>query len=141
MIFFDPQPVPKEPPRHLPSQVEQAMREAYKARDSRSFTAAAIMTRKAIELALDHIGVEGGSLSQRINRARADGLIAASLADWAHEVRLIGNDAAHGVMLDPESAEHRAEVDQALSFAEMFLQYTITLPEEIRLRRKKKDGD
>ena len=134
LVDIFPKPTPREPPRHLPENVERAMREAYRGLDGRAPTSAVIMARKAVELALDHLGVPAGRLAERIDRARGMGLIAPALADWAHEIRLMGNEAAHSDMLDPD--EDRAEAEEAISFTEMFLQYTITLPEEIRRRRE-----
>jgi Domain of unknown function (DUF4145) len=51
------------------------------------------------------------------------------MRSWAHQVRLIGNDAAH------EAAEPSSEdIDAMAAFAETLLKYLFTLPAEVKAR-------
>ena len=54
------------------------------------------MFRKAVDTALTAKFPDiHGSLAQRIQRAADDGLLTADMAEWAHSIRRLGNDAAH----------------------------------------------
>lgn len=134
---FQPEPAIKEPPRHLPDDVDKAMRQAYalekqKSKDKEMFEPTVIMARKAVERAIGHIAPDlSGPLGARLKALRKRGDIPQSLLDWADEVKALGNSGAH----DAESTAEDAR--QAVGFAEMFLTYAFTLPEEIRRRRKR----
>ncbi|RMD63064.1 DUF4145 domain-containing protein [Candidatus Parcubacteria bacterium] len=136
LVDFFPKPELKEPPRHLPDDVDKAMRQAYaleirKAKGQEMFEPTVIMARKAVERAIGHIAPDlSGPLGNRLKALRKRGDIPQALLDWADEVKALGNIGAH----DTETTEEDAR--QAVSFAEMFLTYMFTLPEEIRRRRK-----
>jgi Domain of unknown function (DUF4145) len=57
-------------------------------------------------------------------------LITRELKDWAHEIRLGGNDAAHD-----EDRLEEAEADELLDFVELYLTYVYSLPKRL-LERK-----
>jgi hypothetical protein len=51
------------------------------------------------------------------------------MQSWAHQVGLIGNEAAH------ETAEpSKKDIDAVASFTETLLKYLFTLPAEVRAR-------
>jgi hypothetical protein len=61
----------------------------------------------------------------------AKNLLTPDLKDWAHQVRLGGNDAAHDE--DPYTQE---EAEELLSFADLYLTYVYSLPGRLKLRRE-----
>lgn len=69
-------------------------------------------------------------LNARINKLKADQTITAEMADWAHIVRLEGNESAHS---DEETTKEEAQ--ELIDFTETFLLYAFTLPEMVRIRR------
>ena len=83
------------------------------------------MFRRALELAvrkLDPDAPKRATLIERIERLSND-VITPAMKQWAHQVRLGGNDALH----DPE--EFTIEEAQILrTFADLFLTYAFTLP-------------
>ena len=86
--------------------------------------AAGTMFRKALDTALTakFPDIEG-RLVQRIEKAGKAGLLTADMAEWAHEIRRLGNDAAH------EDEPFSAEDARALhAFTELVLRYLFTLP-------------
>lgn len=59
-------------------------------------------------------------------------MIPEAVATWAHEIRGIGNGAAH----DAEEPS-KDEVDAAAEFVEAFLTYAYTMPAKIANRKSK----
>ncbi len=55
------------------------------------------------------------------------------MREWAHEVRLIGNESVHDDA--PISAEDASDIAH---FAELFLTYTFSLPGRLAERRARK---
>lgn len=134
-------PSPPEPSTvaHLPRGVQIAFEEAEQAyvRDHR--TAAALSYRAAMERALKSLQPDGkGKLFQRIDALAPtipDALIAA-----LHEIRFLGNDAAHEI-----EDVGAAELTAAREFLRLFFIYTFALPAEVKLaveaREMKKQAD
>ncbi|WBT07594.1 DUF4145 domain-containing protein [Brevundimonas vesicularis] len=93
--------------------------------------AAATMFRRALDLALkDRFPDLKGDLNKKIIKLAQDHVIPQSLADWAHEVRVIGNDGAH----DLEGCTHEDAV-AARDFVDAVLRYLFSLPGMIEARR------
>ena len=91
---------------------------------SGQWDAAGTMFRKALDTALTAKFPDiKGSLAQRIQKAADDGLLTADMAEWAHAIRRLGNDAAHD---DEPFSEEDARVLHA--FTDLVLRYLFTLP-------------
>lgn len=131
LITIYPKPKPATAPKFTPPSIANLYLEATTCQKTKTFTAAAIVARKTIEVAVNQLGGTGSNLLKKIDHLATEHLITQSLAVWAHEIRLIGNDAAHE--LEPPTAE---DVQQAIFFAEMFLTYAFTLPGMLEERRK-----
>ena len=90
-----------------------------------------MMSRKVLEVAVKALDPKGeGSLYKRIENLAKKNLITPDIKDWAHIIRDDGNTAAHEE--EPVTKEFAQEL---LSFAEMFLMYTFTMPNMIKERR------
>lgn len=86
--------------------------------------------RRALELALKEKAPDlSGTFYKRIEAMSADGRLTKDVAEWAHAVRILGNDAAH------EDVEPSADdiVDLA-AFTRVVLEYLYTMPTKV-LRR------
>jgi len=94
--------------------------------------AAASMFRKAIDVATRELdpSTAGKLLAARINLLASNGKLTEDLKDWAHLIRLDGNQGAH----DDEELTH-AEIDQLKDFTRLFLIYTFTLPAQVLARK------
>jgi hypothetical protein len=86
--------------------------------------AAAIMFRRSIEIAVKSLpnAAQSGNLKKRIDDLPAN-IATPAMKEWAHQVRLDANDAAH----EPEEFSED-DAKQLHTFAEMFLTYAFTLP-------------
>jgi hypothetical protein len=81
--------------------------------------------RSVLEVALRNLGYENGNLLSRIEKARADGILTESMKNWAHRIRMDGNEAVHEL----ESSD--AEAAEFVSFLRLFLEVTFVLPERV----------
>lgn len=68
---------------------------------------------------------------QKLQRLKPNEDLPAELVEWAKEIKNYGNVAAHEL-----EAPALSEVIGLRDFTELFLEYTYTLPQELRRRRK-----
>lgn len=123
--MFPRRPTP-EAIESLPAQVRSAYMQAEEAFTSGSLGLAAAMAYRAtIERTLRHLDPAGqGTLYRRIEAM--NGTLPAGLIDLLHEVRFLGNDAAHEDE-DPSAEDVAAGRD----FTRLFLLYMFELPERV----------
>ncbi len=89
------------------------------------------MFRKSLDVALKRIHPEGkGMLQKRIDALPQELGITPAMKEWAHEIRDLGNDAAH-----EEEPFSEAEARSLHAFTEMFLTYAFTLPGMLKERK------
>lgn len=128
-----PEPPKPQIPEHIPEAAERALLQA-----ERNFMfegneeAAAAMYRRALEIALKQRFPEvDEKLVKRIEKLVADGEITRQLGDWAHQIRLIGNDAVHEV----ENVA-RADLMALRGFTDAVFRYVFTLPAIVENRKR-----
>ncbi len=107
----------------VPKYVVQVYREAKTNAATKSYISATIMVRKAIESIAKESGYAKGTLAEKIDRMKCDGIIDSKIAEWFHLLRLEGNDAAH---------QHEYIVDEydaldCIAFLEAIVQNVFTL--------------
>lgn len=132
-------PAPEAPkaPDHVPAAVARVFVQARDSQRRQQFDTAAMAYRKALDVALKLYEPEiGGMMNQRINALADKHALTPALKDWAHHVRLIGNEGAH----EPEEPT-KQDVDDLEAFTESVLEYLFTLPERIRIRRARTEGE
>lgn len=119
-------------PPHLPKPIERAFFSAETSfRLPHMEEAAAAMYRRAIDLAVQTFAPGGkDDLMHRIGRLAQENILPGTMKDWAHQVRLIGNNGAH----DMDGVE-RNDLIAAQGFTDALLRYLFTLPIEVQLRR------
>ena len=83
----------------------------------------------AVDAMLKEKEYKTGTLNERINKAAKDNLITASMAQWAHEVRLDANDQRHS----DENAQLPTAKDVKLTFefATAFAEYLFVLSSKV----------
>ena len=79
----------------VPDSVRRAYEQAQRSFLTSSFDACALMCRRSLEALCTSFNVEGEKLAAKLKTLAARGIIEARLVDWAHGVRLVGNEAAH----------------------------------------------
>lgn len=129
-------------PPFLPAVLEHSYSDAEFNFQSERWKSAAQLYLQSLEFAcllLKHEGneekaeiesLEKKDLTTRINDLFKDGTITASLKEWAHQIRSIGQYHKHRYV---ESDE--IDCGDLRSFVEMFLRYTFSIPGQIDDRR------
>lgn len=109
----------------LPEEVMRDRDEAWSCYHGGDLRASVIMGRAAIQRAARTLKASGGGLKAEINDLRQKGTITQSLKEWADEVRIAGDEAAH-----PEDLGEvkREEAEESLTFMDAFLDHAIALP-------------
>ena len=87
--------------------------------------------RDVLEAALKTLPEVSGrmSLFDRIDALASKGRLTKELKEWAHAVRLLGNESTH------ESRPTKEQAEELLHFVEMLFQYLFTLPKMVEQLR------
>ena len=118
-----PKPADTSAPEHTPENVGRFYKQGME-NLSKNWDAAGTMFRKALEAGLKAKWPnEKGSLFGRIDSVAAQGGLTKDMKEWAHQIRLIGNDAAH-----EEEPIERKQAQEIATFTRLFLLYAFTLP-------------
>lgn len=118
-------------PDHTPDRIAAAFVEAQDNLKRGTLETSQLLCRKALDLATKElIGNDNDTLFRRIENLAARNLITPQMAQWAHLVRIQGNESAHS---DETSTEEEAQA--LLDFTETFLLYAFTLPEMVRIKQ------
>lgn len=129
-------------PEHVPAPIARNFVEATDNLRRRNYTSAGMMFRKVLDRATRELAPEGDaealakkSLYDRINALTDARELTPAMRDWAHVIRLEGNEAAHDDDTDAVTAA------QLQAFTELFLIYAFTLPERVREHTSKGDAN
>lgn len=95
---------------------------------SKSFSASlyepcVLMCRKCLEATCKDLGASGRDLNSRLSALHQSGHIDERLLEWAHGIRLLGNEAAH----DPDTTITKTDARDVLDFTEAILIYVYSL--------------
>jgi len=125
------------PVENLPLAIRTAYEQAIRSFDVALYEPCVLMCRKALEVVCKSLGATGKNLYQRIEKLKVLRYIDQRLLDWSHEIRSIGNDAAHDI-------DAEITVDDArdiLDLTEAILLYVFSLNsrfDEYKKRQEKK---
>jgi hypothetical protein len=120
-----------------PERVASAYAQAAKALEVESWDAAGAMARRAVQAAIRNLGANPGNVKAEIDELGKAGVLAPSLVQWAHEVRVLAQVAAHPDEDEPPVSAEDAR--DAVEFTKLFLTYVYSIPaeiEELRERRR-----
>lgn len=138
-VAIFPSPPKTEVPEHTPKNVGNYFRQGRESLVSGNWDAAGVMYRKALETCLKQKFPQynrNDSLYKRIERAEMDGALTKDLAEWGHQIRILGNDAGHEE--EPFARHDAQELDR---FTEMLLLYLYTLPGWLSAAREGSEED
>lgn len=125
-----------QPGRQVPEEIREAFLEALTAYRAGAHTASAIMCRKTLEGVCESEGVKEGTLYASLEAMRDTGIIEDRLYEWADELRLVGNEAAHDVHV----TVGQEDAKDAIQFTHAILEYLYTFRkafQQFRERRRK----
>ena len=131
LVDYYPREAAQAAPEHVPTNIASFYLQGRGGLARGHFDAAGSMFRKALDTALKAIHPEGkGVLAKRIDALPADKGVTPAMRSWAHEIRELGNDAAHD-----EDPFTKPEAEMLQAFTEVFLTHAFTLPGMIEARR------
>jgi len=136
--FSEPYRLFPSPARSLGPAVPETIRRTFsgaeKCHRAGVYEACVLMCRKVLEQICLVQNASGKNLAQMIDALKASGVIDKQLYEWADELRLAGNQAAHDVDANLDSTD----AGDLLDFTEALAEYIFTLRkkfEEFQLRR------
>ena len=111
-------------PEHTPENVAEFYRQGMENLPG-AYDAAGSMFRKVLDTGLKakFPDIKKGNLKERIQKAADRHELTPELAEWAHQIRLDGNDAAHD-----EEVFSEGDVKRLQTFTELVLIYLFKLP-------------
>ena len=108
---------------HVPAKIRDDFNEARTCLNAGAPTAAATMVRRALEAVCKDQGSTKSVLAQSLDELSQLGKIDGRLLDWAHQLRVLGNSAAHSTT----NRISLQDASDALSFLEALLDYLYVL--------------
>lgn len=131
-----PHPLPGPVDSRITEAIRRDYKEAKECLSISAFRAAAIMARRAIQsICLDKGATPGDKLQQQIDWLFDQRIITKELQDWAHEVRLVGNDAAHPSKPSEDVAVSEQDAEEILELLDQFCQVLYVVPIIAQARR------
>ncbi len=133
VLAIYPSPRKKVAPDHVEPGLAKLFVQAEEARARGHYHVAGMGLRKTLDVGLKVFDPSvKGDLFTRIDALAAKHDITPAMKDWAHQVRLIGNEAAH-----EHDEPAKEDIDAMAAFTETLLKYLFTLPAEVRARTPK----
>jgi hypothetical protein len=117
----------------VPDSISSAFNEAVVTLAANCPRASAVMARRTLEAIASDQGEASGTLAQKLQQLTKKGLLHLSLAEWAKEVRLVGNLGAHFDPIDSVSLE---DARQLIDFIRELAKFIYVLPFELNERRQ-----
>jgi hypothetical protein len=102
----------------VPEAVGRSYDEACAAESTHLAMAAAVMVGRALEATCKHFDPRSRSIADGLQRMKAAGLLSEELYEWASELRVLRNEAAHA----SQSGVDETEASEALDFLQAILE-------------------
>lgn len=129
-----PESTPSTAPEFAQPPLDRLFVQAANAAKRGDWDASGAMSRKVVDVSTQLLlGADAskfGTIKLRIDELAKRGGLTTDLKDWAHVIRLEGNDAAHDQ--DPYT---ESEANELLAFADLYLTYVYTLPGRLKAKR------
>jgi hypothetical protein len=116
----------------VPVTIAEVFQEAVRALHAECPRASAVMARRTLEAITVDKGETTGVLADRLKKLASNGTLLPTLADWAKEVRLVGNAGAH---FDPINSVSKKDAEDLIAFVRKLLRYLYELPADLARRK------
>ena len=119
---------------NVPKPIADDFAEALRCQWIQAYRACVVMCRRAVQSSALHLGAKGGKLIDQIDDLSKTGIITTPLKDFAHEIRLTGNDGAHP---EKDGLENVTEKDgeAIIEFTGEYLHHVYVMPAKLAARR------
>ena len=121
---------------NAPKEIRAAFEEACACYRSQAYTASAIMCRKTIEGVCAEHGIQERNLSASLKKMKESGLIDERLFEWSDALRVVGNEAAHGV----GASTTQPDAKDAIEFANAILDYMFSYRDRFEQFKKRRES-
>jgi hypothetical protein len=124
--------------KNIPEEIVSNLSEAITCHSQGCYRASAIMVRRSLEVLCQLQGASGSDLFQRIEALRGKVTLPKDFFDGLHDLRLLGNDAAHlesKIFAEIGENEIRLAIDVTKEFLKAIYQYN-DLVERLRSLKK-----
>ena len=118
----------------LPDSVKTAYDQAARCLSASLFEPCVLMSRKCLEAVCKTLDANGRNLNARLANLHEAEHIDSRLLDWAHQVRVIGNEAAHEL----DAPVTKEDARDAFEFTEAILIYVFSLTKRFEALRKRR---
>jgi hypothetical protein len=120
--------------KNVPTAIAEDFAEALRCHWIKAHRACVVMCRRAIQSSALELLAKGGRLIDQIDDLFTKGKITESLKDFAHEVRLTGNDGAHP---DKDGLKDVSEPDanDIVEFTREYLHHVYVMPAKLKARK------
>jgi hypothetical protein len=123
---------------HVPEDIAQAASEAHACHSICAYRGAAILARAVVEATAKNKKAEGRDLYNRIERLNELGLLRGVMTTMAHDIRMLGNDMAHGDFAESPSEEDSEEI---LAFMDALLAEVYQHDGMVAARKARRSSD
>jgi len=120
----------------IPAEISNIYKQAKNCYEQNLPEPSIIMCRKCLEAICIDLDAKGNNLDKKIEYLKTNGKIDEKLFNWANQLRLIGNDAAHDINIKIT----KGDAKDSIIFLNALLLYIYTLDKKFELfknRRKK----
>jgi len=121
---------------NAPKEIRAAFEEACTCYRSQAYTASAIMCRKTIEGVCSEHGVAERNLYSSLGKMKENGLIDERLFEWSDALRLVGNEAAHGVT----TSISQTDAKDMIEFTNAILDYLFSYRDRFEQFKKRRES-
>ena len=126
-VMLFPRPSVRDIPG-MPKDARSSFESAWACYKTGNYEPSILMSRKCLEAMCISLGERAGTLAQRLENLKVKGLIEPRLFEWAKELRLAGNAAAH----DFSSLNQKEDALDCLEFVEAILLYGFALGQRFK---------
>jgi hypothetical protein len=136
--WYPQSPLVKEYPDSVPARIAKMAAEAHGSSSVGHYQAAVLMARTTVEAVAKAQGITQGNLVGKIDELYNRHLVYEHVRDAAHEVRFVGNDAAHADLVDHPISEEEASA--ILELMDMVLDGVFIAPAKTAAQRAAREA-
>lgn len=118
----------------IPASIADDFTEALRCEWIKAYRACVVMCRRAIQSSAIELNAKGPTLIHQIDNLFESGKITTALKDFAHEIRLTGNDGAHPDK-DGLSGVKQKDADDIIEFTREYLHHVHVMPAKLKARK------
>jgi len=135
-----PEPLAKPLDENAPEFLKSDLEEAYTCFASGAFRGAGVLARRALQLCCLEKGAPDKKLNEQIDWLLVKQVITKELKEWADEVRLTGNDAAHPPKkIEDDEPVSKDDAEDVLLLLEKFIDVLYIAPALAAERKAKRE--